>query len=178
MSYFGDFQPAELDLVLALPYRIGVWISHIDDVAGTQRDEAKESIALDYVLNRIHDNPENAGFVTSVVHEIDSHKGQWKDWGATADTAMIDLPRALSLVDARLPKMEAQQYRKCIFQIAKTVAMAAHEGPESSADLAKAGFLGKIADWLSAKSGEQIPGNISPAEKDALGQLLQRLKER
>ena len=55
--------------------------------------------------------------------------------------------------------------------------MAAHEGAESAADLSKTGLLGKLADWVSAKSGEQIPGNISPAEKDALQELLQRLKE-
>ena len=89
-----------------------------------------------------------------------------------------DLPRALGIVDARLPKNEAHQYRKCIFTVAKTVAMAAHEGEDASAHLNKAGLLGRVADWVSAQSGEQIPANISGPEKAALQKVLQCLKDR
>lgn len=176
-SYFGDFQPEELTLVLAVPYRAGVWISHIDDAPGTQRDEAQEAMALGRVLDRLHENAARDSFVREVLQEIIAHKGAWAGWGVSTDGILGDISRALDLIDARLPQSEAQQYRKCLFHIAKTVAMAAHEGAESSASLSNAGVLGRITDWLSARSGEQIPANISGPEKKALQELLRCLKE-
>lgn len=179
-SYFGDFQPEELSLILSVPYRAGVWISHIDDAPGTQRDEAREEMALGRVLDHLHNTAAKGGFVREVLGEIIGHKGEWAPWGSAAGNVLEDAGRALSLIDARLPQSEGQQYRQCIFHVAKTVAMAAHEGADPQNGLENAlggGLLARLSDWLSAKSGEQIPANISGAEKDALQKLLHCLKK-
>lgn len=180
-SYFGDFEIEELRLILSIPFRAGVWISHLDDVPGTDRDENKERAALEAVLNRILNGAGDKSFVRSIVREIIVHKAEWADWAATSGTVLHDIDRAVALVDARLPAREALQYRKCIFHVAKTVAMAASEGAKASAGLETmigGGILGRLADWVAARSGEQIPANISPSERDGLTQLLQRLKDR
>lgn len=180
-TYFSDFQSEELSLILSIPYRSGIWMSHVDDIPGTVRDEAKERMALEAVLDRILNASGGKSFVRGVVHEIIVHKAEWSGWADMANTVLDDLGRAVSLVDNRLPKAEALQYRKCIFHVAKTVAMAAHEGDAPSAGLDQiigGKFLGRLADWVSARSGEQIPANISLAERKALSELLQRLKDR
>lgn len=181
-SYFVDFQHEELMLLLALPYRIGVWMSHIDDVPGSDRDEQQEEMALTHVLNRLYDRAEKTGFVAGILREVILHKAEWGPWGMSYDTALDDIGRALKLADSRLPTGDASEYRKCLFYVAKTVAMAASEqGGEPSGGLSKMPggmILGRFADWLAAKSGKQIPANISPKEQGALKQLLHRLKDR
>jgi hypothetical protein len=180
-SYFGDFQHEELILILSIPYRAGIWMSHKDDIELTERDDQKERMALEAVLERILNKSGGKSFVRGVVREIIVHKAEWQGWADAADTVLDDIDRAIALVDARLPAPEALQYRKCIFHVAKTVAMAAYEGGASSAGLDQVvggKLLGRLVDWVSARSGEQIPANISEAERKALSELLQRLKDR
>lgn len=180
-TYFSDFQHEELSLILSVPYRAGVWMSRVDDVELTQRDEEKERMALEAVLDRILNRSGGKSFVRGVVREIIVHKAEWSGWVDTAATVLDDINRAIALVDARLPAAEALQYRKCIFHVAKTVAMAANEGdvPAAGLDQVIGGkLLGRLADWVSARAGEQIPANISAAERKALSELLQRLKDR
>lgn len=180
-TYFGDFQNEELSLILSIPYRAGIWMSRIDDIALTQRDDEKERMALEAVLDRILNRSSGKSFVRGVVHEIIVHKAEWQDWADAADTVLGDIDRAIALVDDRLPAAEALQYRKCIFHVAKTVAMAANEGDAPSAGLDQmigGKLMGRLADWVSARSGEQIPANISMTERKALSELLQRLKDR
>ncbi len=179
-SYFTDFQPEELDVVLSMPYRVGVWISRIDDVANTGRDDAREGMTLENTLGRIGEKAGKGSFVATIISEILAHKDVWPLWDEMAGTAPNDLPKALALVDDRLPLREAALYRKSIFHIAKRVAMAASEGADAHEDLSTHMFGGKliakVTDWVAARADDTMPENISGSEKEALGRLLQLLK--
>lgn len=180
MSYFGDFQSEELSLILSIPYRAGVWVSHIDDVTGTSRDDHREDIVLEKTLRKIKGKVDPESFVSEIIQEILTHKSEWAFWEERALDVLDDIPKAVKLVRDRLPASEAVSYQKCIFHIAKTVALAVGEGDAESEDLSRdvmgSKLLTKVVDWMSVKAGDVVPENISSAEQDALKRLLQCLK--
>ena len=45
-------QPEESLLIIALPYKVGVWMSHTDDVEG-ELDDEREMKALEHILKSI-----------------------------------------------------------------------------------------------------------------------------
>ena len=176
MSYFSDFLDDELRLIISIPVRAAFWISHIDDVAGTDHDEGNERAALEKVLKKIFNNTDDDAFTNDVIEEALVRKDFWPEWEKSAATVLDDVPKAMKLVRDRLPADAAAGYQKAVFYIAKVVAQAAQEykGPEA-AKLAP-GFFGRIMDRLSVRTDLNAPDNVSDSEKAALQKLLQALK--
>lgn len=179
MSYFGDFELEQLLPILSLPYRAGVWISHIDDAPGTQRDDEQEQAALERALKRVDREADKASFVHAVVGEILDHRGEWSAWGAQSGSVLDDVPVAIRRIKAQLPADEVAQYQKLVFGVAKAVAMAASEmmTPDDPIKGAMGGsLLRKLGELLPWGGEEPLPQNISETEKKALRELLHCLK--
>ena len=179
MTYFSDFQPEELSLILSVPYRAGAYVAHADDVEGCERDDIKEMAALEKVLIHLRDKAGKGSFSGALLDEILGHKEDWASWGHDLSSVTGDVSRAVRLVLQRLPEKELKLYRWCVFQTAKTVAMAANEADTRADNLSPAmggDLMMAVRRWLYARNIEALPENISPAEKDALQKLQAALK--
>lgn len=179
MPYFSDFQWEELSLILSIPYRAGVYLSHADDVPGCDRDDTKEQLVLEKTLKKLRSKVDNKTLAAGVLDDILNHKDHWPAWGASADSVLSDVPRAVRLIHDRLPDSELTLYRKCVFSVAKAVAMAANEQDgmqDSFSDIPGGGLLRKFRDWMETRNVENMPENISKAEKVALQKLQSALK--
>ena len=179
MSYFDDFLEEELSQVLSIPVRAGFWISHSEDITGTNRDDEKERLALEKVLAAIQDKTAKDAFSHQVVSAVLGHKELWGAWENSASTVLNDIPAAIHLVRDRLPEDALRGYQKTIYYIANIVAQAANErGGEDdlSGEVMGSGLFTRILDRLSVKTDMSTPDNVSPAEKAALQKLLQSLK--
>lgn len=179
MPYFSDFNREELSLILSIPYRAGVYLSHADDVAGCDRDDAKEQAVLEKTMKALHAKVDGKTLAAGILDDILSHKDHWPVWGAEADSVLQDVPRAVRLIHDRLPDSELTLYKKCVFQVAKAVAMAANEKAgvqDSFSDVPGGRLILKLRDWMETRKVETMPQNISPAEKAALQKLQAALK--
>lgn len=177
MSYFGDFMDEELELIISIPIRAAFWISHIDDVQGTNRDDDKEHLALEKVLKKIFARTDKDAFTNDVVEEVLKRRDLWATWENEAGTVLADVPKAMKLVRDRLPKDAIAGYQKAVYYIARVVAQAAGEDED---DLGKevmgVGLLNKIRDRFVVKTDLKEPENVSESEKAALQKLLAALK--
>lgn len=177
MSIFTDFLEEEIVLLVSLPYRVGVWMSQADDDASTERDDEQEQRALEAVLRKMAGEKDETPFVAAVARETLTYPDYWSDWGQQLDTLMDDIQKALVLVDGRLPKENARNYRKCLWGVAKAVAHAFGEFEGAEEDT-KPSFIGKLLDKISDKKGvlDDNPENMSPAEREALKKLRKALQ--
>ncbi len=177
MSIFTDFLEEEIVLLVSLPYRVGVWMSQVDDDASTERDDEREQDALEAVLRQMAADKEQAPFVADVARETLTYPDYWSEWGQQLDTLMDDIEKALLLIDGRLAKDNARNYRKCLWGVAKAVAYAYGEF-EGAEEPEKPSFIGKILGRISDKKDplDDNPENMSPAEREALKKLRKALQ--
>lgn len=178
-SYLDDFQDSHRALIVSLPVRIGLWMSSIDDIAGTDRDDEKEMLALEKAMEKVMKKTSDKAFSNDVVEFALIHKVKWPVWGQEEGDVLEDLERALKIIKDTLSADALAAYKKTIYFVAAVVAQAAAErGGEDdlSGEMMGAGLLHKLLDRLSVKTDLKMPDNISPKEKAALQKLLQVLK--
>jgi hypothetical protein len=179
MSYFSDFLDEELAMVLSIPVRVGFWISHIDDIQGTSRDDEKERVALEKVLRTVFKKTDGKAFSNDVVEEGLRRKDLWPQWENNAGTVLADIPKVMYMLKERLPADAVLGFQKAVFYVGRVVAQAASEGggeDDIRKEVMGGGLIASIMDRFSVKTDLQMPKNISNSEKAALQKLLQSLK--
>src|SRR5688572_10763054 len=177
MSFFDDFLEEELDLIISLPYRVGVWMAHVDDVE-TDRDDHMEIRALESILKAISKADKTAPFVAAVVEQTLTFRYVWDEWAALPGFER-DVTRAARMVEERMPEGTGRNYRRALWLIALTVARAWGEFKGSEDDLSDEMVLGGVINRLMDRlhdADEGAPENISPAEAEALRTLRAALQ--
>lgn len=170
MPSFHDFLKEDLELIVSLPYRVGIFVSRADDAISTRRDEKREARALRAVLESLGKQDKKCPFLAEVAEQSLSHEDHWPAWRAKKGLAE-DIARSLKLMEARLPAENVKEFRRALFHIGCVVAQAYGEKDGDSEALAGQ-LIAKLSDRLFNPL-DRNPENISAAEKAA----LQKLKE-
>lgn len=172
MALFDDFQHQDLERIISLPYRVGIWMGRVDNDRGTKRDEKREERALVAILEHLAKQDRDALFVAHVTAETLKQERHWPVW-AQAKGLAEDIAAAGAVIARVTNTGTANQYKKALFQIALTVAQAHGDMQHTEA------LLGEIAARFSDRFFDPLeknPENISAAEKAALQKLRDALK--
>ena len=172
MSVLNEMQPEDRGLLIGLPYRVGVWISHADDEEG-EADDIKEMKALEHIIKSIAHVHEESAFVQEVAQQTLAKKEQWEIWANHSFDILADCEKAITVLKSNVNDNDLKDYRSTLLKIAETVAAAYGEyGMGAEEEGALSGFLGKVVGKFKGEEQESDFMNISPAEDAA----LQRLK--
>jgi hypothetical protein len=180
MSELERFLPADQDLLISLFYRIGQWMSQVDDTDGGEDSEQIEEAQMFKILNKLSQS-KNVGLLCSeIAAEALRQKGSWARWSKQIDTVINDVSRAKALIKAQANQQEFVAFGKSLVTIATAVARAYREAEDVETE--EKGFL----SWLSEKKDHVVLAltdaeghkdlNISPAEDSALTELVFALK--
>lgn len=181
MAELERFLPADQDLLVSLFYRIGQWMSEVDDTDTGEESEAIEESQMFKVLNKLAKS-QNVGALTSeIAAEAIRQKGSWSRWAKQTDNVLDDVTRAKALLNGQGTQDEFVSYGRSLVTIATAVARAYREA-EDVEETEEKGFFA----WLSEKKAHVALAltdadahkdlNISPAEDSALNDLYQALK--
>ncbi len=173
MSALRSMQPEDIGLLIGLPYRVGVWMSHSDDEDG-EGDDIREMKALEHIIKSIARVHEQSEFVQEVARLTLSKKDRWPVWADHSFDILSDCEKAVSVLKSNVNDNDLKDYRKTLISIAETVAAAYGEfgmGAGDDENILK-GFLGKVTSKLKGEAQAADFMNISPAE----GEALERLK--
>jgi hypothetical protein len=180
MSELGRFVPEDRDLLVGLPFRVGNWISHIDDEDLEIESEIKEHARMVQMLNKLARAEGMAPLICELAEETLRREASWSRWEAASDDLLDDVRRAVKLLKDQGTPDESASLRRALMTIGTAVARAVRENPEHG-EKAEGGF-----SWLSEKIGRALMAvtessayadlNISPAEDTALTELLEALK--
>lgn len=173
----GNFLPEEQDLLIGIFYRVGFWISHIDDTDVETVSEDKEQKQMLAALNKVA-NSKAPELVRDIAAEAVRRSGDQARWLSREDDLLGDAGKAAQLVRMQGTVEDYNSFRKSIMFVATAVARAYREEPEHAEQegalarlLDKAGgLLGSVTD----REGQQDL-NISPAEDTALHELSSAL---
>ncbi len=177
----GNFLPEEQDLLIGIFYRVGFWISHIDDTDVSEESERIEQQRLVQALKKISQATGSTELVKELAAEALRRSGDQKRWLANEDRLLADVNQASTLVRGQGTVEDYQSYGKSVMFAATSVARAFREDAEHGE---QAGKLGKLLDRASALlgAGGGVDAyqdlNISPAEDTALHELSSALTVR
>ncbi len=175
-SNIEKFSEEEAALLVSLPYRAGVWISEADDEEGGH-DDTQEEEALAEMLKKFAGMEIGSPFTKELAESILGSRHLWPKWQTQIFTIVEDSREAIKLVEAKLGKGKAKNYRLMVLRIASHVAKAADEfddfNPEEESHSAFGGFIKKVAGTIapSTQKDKSHEANISPAERTALEEL-------
>lgn len=174
-SHLHDMAPQERELIISLPYRVGVWMSHMDDEEGG-KDDRNEKQAMMNIINGIAESIEVPAFVREIMKEVVASKDRWQEWGKNAIDIIPDVERAADFLKQRIGAKDRRNYKRLLLKIAGSVAGAYGEFGEFDKEK---GMMDRIRDWLSERGRKKQAidfMNISSSEDAAIKKLMAALR--
>jgi hypothetical protein len=181
MTGLGGFLPEEQDLLIGIFFRVGYWISHVDDTDISDRSEEIEQKQLINALNKIASSKKTTELVRELAEEAARRSGDQARWLRNEDHLMGDIAKAVKLVDSQGSDDDFQFFKKSIMFAATAVARAYREEPENNQSESRLNWLiEKASSLLTSVSDHEAykDMNISPAEDSALHELAGALSGR
>lgn len=126
MAQLQDFTQDQRDLLEALPYRVGLWVSSSDTTGGGDADDA-EAQALEVIVTGFAEDFCKSEFVQAMMEEAVSRKAEWVNWSANLDEVPAECIRAIDLLSERLDRKQLTSFKLTVMEIATAVAMAYRE---------------------------------------------------
>lgn len=169
MTSLSDFTKDEAELIAALPYKVGMWVSHSEDHDG-ERDDTHENKALTACLRHYAKMGDGKPFFAQVMKETLRCEDRWPEWADQSFALLEDIRKAVVILRARASVDEIKLFKRSLMEIGTAVAQASGEFSE---DGKGEGFFGKILSRFSGLADHDAghPMNVSAAEDSALERL-------
>ncbi|MGH1457046.1 MAG: hypothetical protein ACRBDI_09715 [Alphaproteobacteria bacterium] len=174
MTALSDFSEQDVELIVSLPYRVGLNVSYADDEDGEQDDE-REMAALEACLTAVVHKSE--GLTKEVAEKTLAMNDKWESWGQGVFNIEPLCEQASAAVLRVAGKDVAKDYVKMVLEVASAVAQAYGEFGEEEEPK---GFFGKamtrIISGYGSSDEPNHPMNISAAEDSAISRISAALK--
>jgi hypothetical protein len=154
--------------MIALPYRIGLFISHADTTGGWTAQET-EMQTLTTILRSYAEDFCKSAFVQGLLLQTLACREQWPRWGQGLDNLPGECVAAMYDLRGVLDGKELKFFQTQMMDIAFAVAQAFRENRENT---------GHKASWferLLKKERKAYHQNVSKPEREALGRLADAL---
>ncbi|HOO52537.1 MAG TPA: hypothetical protein PLK94_14775 [Alphaproteobacteria bacterium] len=180
MSGLQRFVPNERELLSGVFYRIGYWISHVDDTDEGDESEKIEHDHLIRTLTKISNSPKAGALVVEMAQESLRQEQSWLRWESANDDILKDVSACAGLIKGQGTPEEYKIFSKACMMIATAVAHAFREEPDNMPEAE--GYFA----WLTEKANTLVLSltdkeglkdlSISPEEDNALHELWDVLK--
>lgn len=167
----------EKDLIVRLPYRVGLWISQSDETGGEQ-SEAAEMTALSNIIQGFTEQVFGSEDVQYIMAETLRQKNDWPNWADNMGDVPDECMRAYDVLTLHLDEKEMNAFRTRILEIGEAVALAFREEEPAKPSYEGAFSITRILGILRLYSRDQKDDayhNISAKERAALHLLAQAL---
>jgi hypothetical protein len=181
MIQIGNLLMEDVELVISLPYRVGIWMSYMDDEDGEQ-DDAREMKALEQIISEVAKSHDKSDFVQEVARNTLDNRNKWAGWSQGCFDILPECEKALGLLSTNLGSDDYNAYKDMLIEIATVVAQAYGEFGDNSNFNDSNNITSSIKKFVVKFSGmssdsENHPMNVSASENAALASLAKLLKE-
>lgn len=172
-----QFSPEDRAFLVALPYRVGLWISRSDRSGGDESAQAEQA-ALENMVIFFAEDFCKSEFVEALMGQTLARRAEWPSWRDGLETTPTDCRRAIDLIAPVLERKDVSSFKTTLMEIATTVAKAYQE-EESAADMMGVGgkIRAMLSQWLGLRAHVNDEfANVSTAERAALLALSAALR--
>lgn len=177
MSFMEQFLPAECDLLIRLPYRVGLYVSQSDRSGGDDSDEVEKRV-LSNIITAYSQEVFGAETAQYIITETVSCKADWEEWSLDLEHIQEECGKAIGVLNAHVAPKEVSAFKRCLMEIGESVALAFCEYDDgvSLIEKTKIYMAYRRSRSMAAKLGivakewDQFI-NISLDERDALQRI-------
>ncbi len=172
-NIFERLTQAQVDTIISLPYRAGVYVSY-SDISGGWDAQEKELQALTGILRAYSEDFCKEGLAQKVLMDCLRARGHWPAWSKGIDALPVQASESIALLAPYFPPEDLEQFKEVLVEIALAVAMAFREvTPEDEAAPGSSGFTDMLRRIIHRPPAEDPLDheNISAGEKTALHAL-------
>lgn len=181
MNMLPQLSPDVRRLVVALPYRVGYFISVSDQSGGDDADEAEQNALRNIVTFYVEDTVKSE-FAHEVMFETLNYKAKWEDWKKGIEKVPDECQKISSSLVGIIENKEIIAYKQNLLEIAIVVAQAYREVDENSplSDRIQQLVTQLINKMRAAFGGEVVQQSeamlsVSPLERAAIKKLAASL---
>ncbi len=175
MAQLSVFTEEDAELIISLPYRVGMHVSYAEDEDG-EKDDEQEMRALEMCVREIARVHEGQELTKEIAAAILNSKDKWETWSQGVFNIEPQCEKAIVALKTKAGKEEVKDYIKMTLDIATSVAQAYGEFGEEQVEK---GFFGKIVAAVTSVSADDAahPMNVSAAEDTAISNIAKALKQ-
>ena len=131
MAYLDHFSAEQRNLLIRLPYRVGLWISASDDSGGAEA-AAAERQALAAIVQGFTEDFLKSEFVEEIMRATVQHVDEWDQWGGKTENIPDEVRRGIELAALYIDYKQINALKQSLHDVAMTVAMAYREFDEAA----------------------------------------------
>lgn len=160
--------------LIALPYRVGLYVS-LSDRTGGNDSATQELAALENVVTFYVEDTLKSEFSQSIMLATLQHKAYWPEWSVGVEDVPEECTYIANYLIDCIDERKLAGFKNNLLEISMAVALAYRETASAT------GFFVKLKNALTFRSvkispDETNPGlNISEAEKIAINHLAEKL---
>lgn len=186
MTEIMPFSPSDRELLVRLPWRVGMWVSNSDSDGGDEASSAEAEALAAIIIGFVSDSCKGE-FVQRLMEETVQRRGEWPSWSGDLDSVPEECRIAVDTLSSIMSPRDLAAFKANMIEIGFAVASAWDEGERLARSGAIAGIFSGMADSL-ARSGlwpfsRREPSldfsdtqGISASERVALNRLAQSLE--
>ena len=178
MANLSNFTSEERELIVSIPYRVGMWISDSDDNENSQFDDKRERQALELAISKMAKSHKKMPFAAEIMRDVQANKNMWQNWSQNSaeNDVLQDIQKAIIVCKDKTSKKEVSQFKQTVWNIGIIVAQAYGEHIDPDNEMHINRFFAWLGSLISAPSLRKAPENMSPSERTALKKLRAVLK--
>ncbi len=173
MTFLEQLSPEHRDVIVHLPYRIGLWVSHSDTSGGDEAEEREKQV-LSNILHGFAEDVFGSETVQHIMSATIRQKDQWPSWGENIDKVPQDCVLAVNMLRQYADEKDANAFKNHLMEIAEAVALAFRENEK----LSVFSMFGMYVSYMlsARKKGRRTKSfneflRISAAERKALSAI-------
>lgn len=182
MAHLDVFNQQDQILLVALPYRVGMWVSESDVSGGNEAQDA-EIRSLEGIIMGFAEDMCKSEFVEELMKLTLTHKDKWPEWRDNLDKVPEECAEAVGIIETKMTDKDVETFSENIFEIAHSVAMAYRE--YNDPQFSKETLSIYVRYWIDHVKARMRGApqktiveyfNISKEEREALQILLDNLR--
>ncbi|MCB1721406.1 MAG: hypothetical protein H6860_01720 [Rhodospirillales bacterium] len=126
MSVLDQLSAQQRTLIVSLPYRAGLWVSH-SDAAGGDKAHDKELTALANLIDGFSQQVFGSELLQYIMHQTLARKDEWESWASHIDKVPEECKQALEILRAHVDEKDVTVYAMRLMELGEAVAVAFRE---------------------------------------------------
>lgn len=182
MNFLHDLPQGERDLLVALPYRVGLYISESDETGGDEADAAEAKALYDIVSAYARD-VFGSEMITYIMTEMLAREPQWQQWHENIANVPAECAEAVQILSQITDTKQVNAFKRFVLEIGESVALSFQEYGADTPLVERAKmFVAFVYSKFHAKKHKSASKNwdlfvhISVAERQALRVLANSLR--
>jgi hypothetical protein len=175
-SILNEYTSAEQELIIRLPFRVGMWVSQVDTAGGGESD-TREREALNTVVSSYAEDYLKSEFVQRLMELTLARKNEWSTWTSGIENVPDECLQVMKALELKVSLKEVESFKHNLLDIGIAVAMAYRETsggvPNGASSIGR--LIYNMKNFFSILFGgfktATADENISRAEHQALVKL-------